>query len=575
MSGKRTNDMKNLNPSQRAAVECGAPLILAVAGPGSGKTHTLCERIRRLLDGGARAEEMVVITFTNAAADEMLKRLSRGGDAPAFGYIGTLHGFILRQLRRKSSRLSIIDEELRERIVKEVTAEMRWKGSAADVVKAIAKGPDAFKGTTPRPAERIALAYFQRIAEAGMLDFDCVLHYGAEWVKTADALPFKFLFVDEYQDSGPIDAFIYERIPIANKFFVGDPDQSIYSFRGGDVRFIRDMAADPLAHVIFLQENYRCGAEICGCAQRLIQHNTGRVHKEMTSCTGTEGTVEHWHKLTSHLHELMAIAKDLATATPERLRECAVLVRSNALVKHFADGLKQLGIPVKQRARTDAPPDWKRCRTLCALLANPDNDTVAHWWIATAKGEAVADGLRSEAARQMRSINSLSYNLQPVDDLAAVPQSLARGGCGLASVEAVRKVIAGLPAGAGMLELNFALAARGEPTEDDGEGVTVSTIHGAKGREWNEVFLPAFEQGILPSTRAANLEEDRRLAFVAFTRARDRLVVSHADARPVAWSKRGDMADADQSQFVAEARLDPDAGASDGQPVGPENPESN
>lgn len=549
-----------LNQSQISAAYCDAPNILAIAGPGAGKTRTLVERIKRLIRDGRDARGFVIITFTNAAADEMLKRLSEDGDAPRFGYIGTLHGFILRSLSG-CSRLSIVDEELRIQILDEVAREMRFNGSSKDIVKAVSRGPRAKAETR---AERVALAYFQRLRDSGMMDFDCILHEGLTWAEkqrdtiaqqegASNVWKFSHLFVDEYQDSGPIDAAIYEVLPIPNKFFVGDPDQSIYSFRGGSVRFIEAKASNPQTVTIKLQENFRSTKSICAVAQRLIEHNAGRIPKDLIAMTDAEGEVVTWRN-DAHMMEVARIA-DAIKAEPNAA-ECAVLVRSNAMAKHFTAGLESFGVQVKRRQQVTVPHDWKLCRMAVALLANPDNDAVAFRLLCHMQTEDRAKDARATAARLFMSINAFILHLTPCETLTDLPELLARFGVSAASIEVVQLVARQMPQDATVLELSFALAGHFAPAEAEGGGVTVTTIHGAKGLEWDCVFCPAFEQASIPgTTKSADVQEERRLAFVAFTRARRKLVVSYASQRPPPWSKTGRLEPTQPSQFLDEAGL--------------------
>jgi DNA helicase II / ATP-dependent DNA helicase PcrA len=237
----------NLTPAQNQAVNSTAKLILVIAGAGSGKTRVLVERIRRLLSSGVDPKEIVAITFTNAAADEIQKRLNRanafaGGTDSELGYLGTVHGYLLKLLRQHGrvvglgdgAAISVIDEQARENMIEMLIDEMNYSGTYEDVHEAIKLGPFKIGAIQVRSkAEDVAKAYFNRMIETCQLDFDMILHYGAQLARVNPTLPdgasfirpAKWLFVDEFQDSSNEESEFYDLAPFENRFFVGDPDQ--------------------------------------------------------------------------------------------------------------------------------------------------------------------------------------------------------------------------------------------------------------------------------------------------------------------------------------------------------------
>ena len=224
---------------QKQAIQSQSAKILCLASPGAGKTMVLCERIRYLITSGTAPAEIVVLTFTNAAAREIQKRI---GDVK-LSYTGTLHGFMLRLCTAHASaigyggKISVVDADQAEDFLIAVVAKLKLKATKGEIETAIALGPRALCNGTP--ASLIASDYFRTMRKNGLMDFDMVLHYGLEvagytgWMKTEP----KHLLVDEAQDSAEIDFQIYASLPIPNKFLVGDCDQRIFSFRGSSDAF--------------------------------------------------------------------------------------------------------------------------------------------------------------------------------------------------------------------------------------------------------------------------------------------------------------------------------------------------
>lgn len=537
----------NLTNAQTEAVASDAALTVLIAGPGSGKTKTLIERIIHILSLNlAVPSQMVVITFTNAAAREIEQRLAKEYDGAkiVFYYSGTLHGFMLRLLRQHGnligfkSKLAMLDEEQQKTLIDEVVKDMKIKTPMKDIRVAIEKGPEQFIGKKPDGlfhvgADLIAFEYYARLIRHGLLDFDAVLHFGALLVKKMKSngitLPITHLFWDEFQDSGKSDGEIFEFLDVPKKFVVGDPDQSIYGWRGGSPELLLSMIHRPGVNVIFLRENFRCDSKIAASANALIARNPN-VHCETLSMTGSDGGGVWPMRYDSAEKEHTEIATDIRER-PD-VNQCAVLVRSRKLVEEYTKILQSFGLPVVRKEYADKPTDWRVCRSLLNLFASPDNDLLAYWWIVQQKDVKFANKVKLEALGAFTTINR-HYLKLPAVTLENVAASLAKSGIGQESIDLVNKAAATLPPEATFAELSFALGDDElHEKEVGGQGVTVSTIHGAKGREWDCVYLPAFEDGIIPKrTKTSTVEEERRIAFVAITRAKHRLCVSYARMR--------------------------------------------
>ena len=547
--------MKTLTKSQAEAVASESPLTVLIAGPGSGKTGTIVERIIHLLSNNlAVPAEIMIVTFTNAAAREIEERLAKEYDGQIlFHYCGTLHGYMLRLMKQHGqligfkTRIAMLDEEQQKALLDDVVRDMKIKAPMKDIRAALAVGPERYMidkaggGRAPDGlffvgVELIAYEYYRRIMHSGLLDFDSLLQFGAllarELKKTGVVLPFKYLFWDEFQDSGKEDAAIFEAFSAATRFVVGDPDQSIYGWRGGRPEFLLGLMKNYDAKVIYLHENFRCDGGIARSANQLIAVNEN-THCVTLSTTGKDGEV--WiTRQRGEVEEQKEIAESIRSQAD--VNQCAILVRSRALVDRLSKAMESFGIPVVKVERGDKPSDWRVARSLINLFANPDNDLLADWWIQQQKDTKFANRIKLEALQGFTSINRHYLKLPTEVKVRTIPAALAKSGIGQESIDLVNKAIALLPIDATIAELSFALGDDELHKKETGQGLTVTTIHSAKGREWDCVYLPAFEDGTIPvHTKTSTVEEERRLAFVGITRARHKLYVSFAQMRKPAF----------------------------------------
>lgn len=570
------NEKRNMNTeAQQKAIESTHPRILCISGPGSGKTHTLISRIQRLIESGVPAKKIVAITFTNAAANEMKERLDNllvpfDGRDNSLGFCGTLHAFMLRVIQLDPIKLgfrpglSVIDEVTTDLILAQVTAEMAWKGSMTTLAKQVAAGAVCNSENYGAPltkVELVAAAFFQKLREENLCTFDMVLYYGLK-AATDGRLAglYDFLFCDELQDSTDEDAMIYQMLPIPNKFFVGDPDQSIFGFRGGNVMNINAMGSSAEYETILLETNFRSGQRICDAAQRLIEHNKIRLAKKTHSATpeaDDEVILLHSGKLASAEEERRAVLIWIKLQPHNDFEEIAVLCRTNAMAAEFAKSLSDAGLPVRKKAAHDLPLDFNRAKIFLAMLANPNNDRLAFLAIRESKGEAVATKVQRDALNEFKTINQIALKLPAEMTAEDALEKLNEMGVSRESVLTIREMWQQLPAGASLSELIMAIAREQSASKEEGEGITVITYHAAKGREFDIVFLPGFEQGILPRMKSGQLEDvegDRRLAYVGITRARKAVILSWAGMRKPKWGEPTAMK---PSQFLREMGLEP------------------
>lgn len=565
---QQNKPMKEFTSRQLQAIESNADDIAVVAGPGSGKTATLIERVRHLMRRGIPASEITLISFTNAAAHEMVKRLEC---AEPLAYAGTLHGWVLRLLKAHGHEInlpkaiSMLPEEESRQLRDSIRTGQKIEAAVKDIDAAMQMGPQFYLVDAPAQLsdqQVVAAAYYRALLESGVMDFDSLLKFGI-WVlekmaskNTTPALG--CLFWDEVQDGGADDWRIMQLLAPDQRFVVGDPDQSIYGFRGARP----DLFVGYLEHagerrkVVFLEDNFRCKAEICRVASNLINWNKDRIAKSTVPRSGGEpGEVIVW---TAHDpgQEAEAIVKEIRRMPSAS--QCAVLCRFNKTAEKIGLTLAGFGIPVAVNAKVERPLDWGMARAYISLLSNPRNDLLMHAWLVRQNGKKSADALRLHAKRNAKLLVSMleRQHLFPDNPPAdKLPALMAEQGIGQESIVAVNNAIALLPPGASLAELSFAMTDEDIHRKQTGDGVTVTTIHSAKGREWDMVILPAFEHGILPSaSKTASISEERRIAFVALTRARTHLVITNARNREPMYG-RGPLEPTVISQFVNESGM--------------------
>lgn len=589
-------------PPQREAITTEADNVLAVAGPGSGKTATLVARIKHLLDRGLDPSEIVVLTFTNAAANELARRLEVAGygesgmkivgrwiekdgkryltSPPELGFVGTLHAFALRMLKEHGAafgygdRVALISPEAAEDLLLSKAKTLGCKATVHLLREIKAKGRPAARFTVNLP-EVVVSSYLDDMKAAGIVDYDILLDEFRTLLKSqfdrgaaAQAeihARFSHLFVDEVQDSAPIDWDIFRALPLRRKFFVGDPDQAIYSFRGGRVAEMIAHGQDSKTRVVALEANFRSRQEICEAANRLIERNTARFKTRTESVSGDGGTVKVWDPAPNEGTEIALVANRIketlvGVSGPFSI---AVLARTNAIADGFRKALPALGVGVSQQTRANLPADWPLARSFLELLVDPDNDALAFFHLIAREERDGADPKRARerahfarrlAAEKGTTINAERLLLSRVERPQSALEALAGAGVSRESRAIAAEKFRELPPGATMLDFSVALAeVREFVKEEEGDGVRVLTIHGAKGREFDVVFLVGFEDEIIPG-RAARageeaIEEERRLAYVGLTRARSSVYVSSAAVRSSEWGGARPMT---PSRFIAE-----------------------
>lgn len=574
----------HLDEAQRRAVESTHRQIFCLAGPGSGKTTVLTQRITHIGRTTFATDKIAAITYTNAAARNIESRIN----GAMLGFAGTLHGFCLRMLRDYGSaagygpRLAVLDEESANELLASKAVTMGYKGTMASLLELKARGRPVktLKGhfSMPfTPAQLTILAYMEELAESNLIDFDLILSEFLRVLKNHGLMfaaineRFDHLLVDEVQDSAAIDWEIYRALPITNKFLVGDPDQAIFGFRGGDVSLAMRFAKDPGTELITLELNYRCAPTVCAAANQLISHNPNRLEKN-TVPAGVHplGSVETFPVFRNEGEEVAAVVQN--AIEDSQGMSVAILARTNVIAAPFRDALKAMGAQVEEEPRADLPPDWALARSLLEMLANPENDTLAFFYVSArfqfrdgaspVEARRRAHEIRVEARDTGKTINQLWFQFPShVVDVAAVAgQYLDKEKLTAESRMLALELARNLPESATMLDLALEAARTDRPEKEaKREGIAVTTIHSFKGREADCVFLVGFEEEVIPGRRKdVDVEEERRLAFVGVTRARHSVRISCSCTRRAIWGSRP-IEHRNPSRFISEMIVQPNS----------------
>ena len=607
--------LADLTADQQAAVTHGEGPLLILAGAGSGKTRVITRRVAHLLKSGVRPHNILAITFTNKAAGEMKNRVEKLVPGNKV-WVSTFHSLGARLLRQYGERLgfdrnfTIYDMDDRNKLVKDAL-----EASGIDNVKfspdriggAISKAKNAL--LTPPEYQRTATDFFQqtvstvyplyekRLRRANAMDFDDLLYLPAMALKKNEELRaeldarFKYVLIDEYQDTNSAQYEIAKRLSMSypNLCVVGDPDQSIYKWRGSDIKNILDFERDfPDAKVITLAQNYRSTKAILHAASTLIDHNKQRKKKILVT-DNPQGDPVNVLTFDNGLDEAEGVVvriKEAVKAGKFKYRDHAIFMRINALTRSLESAFVKHGVPF-QIVKGLAFFQRKENRDVLAylrLLANPQ-DTISFLRIvnepARGIGKVSLDKLQSFAADQeigllaaagqvariteikgkastgLRDFHKMMTDLRarlelPPHELVSIVleksgyEAMLRDSTDEDDAERLANVGELITAAKQFHDANpestvtdfleqITLASDVDGWDEQAEHVSVMTLHASKGLEFPVVYVLAVEQGLLPHERSLSrddeVEEERRLCFVGMTRAMKELYLCHARMR--------------------------------------------
>ncbi len=635
--------MPDLTPSQRAAVEHFEGPLLVLAGPGSGKTRVITQRIARLIERGVDPQQILAITFTNKAAGEMAERVERLLPGTRV-WVSTFHRFCARLLRRRAEAVglqqnyTIFDTADQKSLMRTVLGELSFDPTSTPPAKLLHRigrlknemvaAEDFARSFDDRVGDhfdsvltRAYPAYQQALLDANAVDFDDLLLHVVRLLHENETLRadlderYRFVLVDEYQDTNLAQYAIVRSLArnFPNLCVTGDPDQSIYGWRGARIenilRFERDY---PGAAVVRLEENFRSTKSILAVADDLISHNVHRKAKRLITDNPVGRPVRR-ATFRDARQEAETIASEIAervAAGERRFDDFAVFYRVNALSRELELALARNRV-AHQIAAGASFYDRAEIKDLLGylrVLYNPA-DVVAFQRIINTPKRSIG------ATTQRKILNfAVAHGLTPLDAVGRAGEIPRLSKAATTSVRRFATMMQGLTGSLagpvatlltkvvqesgyaaewigstneehvqrlanvnelinaaaqydreagedrsleGFLE-QTSLAADVDNVDPESGRVTLMTLHSAKGLEFPCVYVVAVEHGLLPherTTKSGNLreiEEERRLLFVGATRAKEELTISHANRREI----RGRPLPAIPSEFLHEMTLE-------------------
>ena len=593
-----TNHESHLNTEQQSAVDAAAKggAVLILAGAGTGKTTALIASIISVMPV-PYPHDILAVTFTNKAAKEMKDRIYAARGATPY-WCGTFHSVCLKILRREYAKIGrradfiVLGEDEQKKVVKSVIAEMELDSKDFDAgrwVEIIAFYKDTGRRNHNDKFDEILHRYNAELARLNAMDFaDIINHTNNLFIENPTVLKeyqnkFRYIFVDEFQDTNPPQYTLIRMLGTGhgNICVVGDDDQSIYSWRGAEIKNILGFDKDFGGAQIFrMTQNYRSTGNILGAANSLIKNNTGRLGKDLWSDKGAGDAIT-VAEFISDFAESAAIADEIENNTDIKKSDFTILIRNGSLSKKFEDEFISRGIPYRLIGSQKFYDRMEIQDAICylRLLVHRFDDMafmriigrprrglgdVAIQKLATfarakklslfdALSEMEFSGRQKQAVKEFIAAFDFNWeSMEPADAamkiiedsgyLKSWEESKDKDDTAVDRIkniyELVKGTIARYDSLAEFLESASLMVADddGVQNEDTKDAVNIMTIHAAKGLEFDTVFMPAWEDGIFPNEKSimdGSLEEERRLAYVAITRARRRAVISHAETRMV------------------------------------------
>ena len=628
-----TDYLENLNKAQKEAVlHLDGPLLI-VAGAGSGKTKVLTSRIAHIIkEKKAFPNQILSVTFTNKAAKEMQNRVSimLGSAATGLSWLGTFHSICAKLLRKHAtaanlnSNFTIIDTDDQIRLVKNICkAENidikqlaprfilaiidRWKNKGFYPNEVIINNRDIYEKTI-LPLYKI---YQQKLIDLNSCDFgDLILHTVKilehhQDIRQIYSNNFKYILVDEYQDTNFIQSRWLNLLSEKNRNLccVGDDDQSIYSWRGAEIKnFLEFDQVYKNTKVIRLEQNYRSSQNILSVASNLIANNQNRVGKNLTT-TMEEGNLVKLNCFKNGKDEAIGVSDEIEKKIKKKYsyNNVAILVRAIFQTREFEERFLKVGIPYRILGGTKfyERAEIKDCIAYLRLIHQGKDDLAFERIVNNPKRSVGDTTIRSvhEFAKEnnlsleLASIKMIEKNLikpktkiglsiflnslskwrndleiKKISHIKLLQIVLDESGYSamlknkkdvdnenrLENIKELLSAMKEFDSLEGFLE-HVALATSVDQ-EWDGEKVNMMTMHGAKGLEFDVVFLPGWEEGLFPHQKSIEekgqngLEEERRLAYVGITRAKKRAIISFSMNR----FYQGDWIDSMASRFIEE-----------------------
>ena len=625
--------LKNLNNAQKEAVLYLEGPLLIVAGAGSGKTKVLTSRIAHIIkEKKAFPNQILSVTFTNKAAKEMQTRVSKmlGSAATGLSWLGTFHSICAKILRKHAtaanlnSNFTIIDTDDQTRLIKNICKSEnidikqlaprfilaiidRWKNKGYYPFEVIINKKDIYEKTI-LPLYKI---YQQKLIDLNSCDFgDLILHT----VKILENYPdirqiyttnFKYILVDEYQDTNFIQSKWLNLLSEKTKNLccVGDDDQSIYSWRGAEIKnFLEFDQVYENTKVIRLEQNYRSSQNILSVASNLISNNQNRVGKTLTT-TMEEGDLVKLNCFKNGKDEAIGISDEIEKKLKKKysFNEMAILVRAIFQTREFEERFLKIGMPYRILGGTKfyERAEIKDCVAYLRLI-HQEKDDLAFERIVNNPKRSIGDttlktvhefgkennlSLESAANKMLEQnlikpktkiglsffLNALNkwrndLNIKKINHIKLLQIVLDESGYSAMlknkkdldnenRLENIKELLSAMKEFDNLESfLEHVSLATSIDQEWDGEKINMMTMHAAKGLEFDVVFLPGWEEGLFPHQKSIEekgqngLEEERRLAYVGITRAKKKAIISFSMNR----FYQGDWIDSMASRFIEE-----------------------
>ena len=625
--------LNNLNKAQKEAVlHLDGPLLI-VAGAGSGKTKVLTSRIAHIIkEKKAFPNQILSVTFTNKAAKEMQTRVSviLNSEATGLTWLGTFHSICAKILRKHApasgltSNFTIIDTDDQVRLVKNICkAENidikqlapkyilsiidRWKNKGFYPNEVITNKNDVYEKTV-LPLYKI---YQQKLLDLNACDFgDLILHVVKILERNNDireiyANNFKYILVDEYQDTNYIQSkwlyLLSERYK--NICCVGDDDQSIYSWRGAEIKnFLEFDQVYKNSKVIRLEENYRSSQNILSVASNLIANNQNRVGKTLKT-TMEEGDLVKLNCFKNGKDEAIGVSDEIEKKLKNKysLNNISILVRAIFQTREFEERFLKIGMPYRILGGTKfyERAEIKDCVAYLRLIHQPKDDLAFDRIVNNPKrsiGESTIKLIHEFSTKHLLSLEIASkklieqnlikpktkiglssflllidkwrddINVKKINHVKLLQFILDESGYSAmlknkkdidneSKLENIKELLSAMKEFDGLESFLEHVALATSIDQDwDGQKINMMTMHGAKGLEFDVVFLPGWEEGLFPHQKSIEekgqngLEEERRLAYVGITRAKKKAVISFAMNR----FYQGNWIDSMASRFIDE-----------------------
>ena len=597
--------LAGLNDKQVQAVKVTDGPVLVISGPGSGKTRALTHRIAWLIANGADPESILAVTFTNKAAGEIRERVHKLlGGRERKPTVGTFHAVGLRIMRREAATIgyganfTILDSSDQQSLMKRVLSTLETRkelspGAVLAKVQELKTGlvrPHEFKPTNfvENIVARAYVAYQEELRRSNVMDFGDLIMLPVRLFQEHPEVLAKYqnawrhILVDEYQDTS-YDQYTLIKLLASqhrNLFVIGDDAQSIYRFRQADIRNILNFQKDyPEATIVLLEQNYRSTKNILAAAQAVISHNKAQIPKELWT-DNDRGTAIDVVECASERHEAQWLVDTVRSLSRSRyaLSDCAVLYRTHAQSRALEEGLVRAGVPYRivGGIRFYERREIKDVIAYLRVLNNPV-DSVSFERIVNVPPRGIGPATLAKNGPAVREFRSLLADMgviakkKPVSELirnilreTGYERYLATSGIrdeenAEERIENVRELLtvakkydADGAAGLGKFLEEVALLQDTDRLKEGERAVTLMTMHAAKGLEFPVVIIAGMEEGLFPHNRAIGdpheMEEERRLCYVAITRARERLYLTTARWRSIFGQRMANI----PSRFIGE-----------------------